>query len=78
MVRNYLYATIFALIAGTLAASAYTEFNRYGTDVTSDMALIYAGGQQRPDWTVEEVMPYVVHTYSDGHKDWFFDAFIVL
>ncbi len=78
MVRNYLYATIFALIAGTLAASAYTEFNRYGTDVTSDMALIYAGGQQRPDWTVEEVMPYVVHTYSDGHKDWFFDAFLVL
>ncbi len=74
--RNYL--TAIALTLCTLGASAYTEFNKFGTDVISDLALIYAGADRRPEWTVEEVMPYVVHTYSDGHKDWFFDGFLIL
>lgn len=74
--RNYLTGVVAAITV--LTAPAQTEFNRYGTDVISDLALIYAGGQQRPEWTVEEVMPYVMHTYADGHKDWFFDGFLVL
>ena len=77
---NYITATItFAASVLAPSAEAYTEFNRYGTDPsTSDLALIYAGGEQRPQWTVDEIMPYVIHTYSDGHKDWFFDSFLVL
>ena len=64
--RNYITATItFAASVLAPSAEAYTEFNRYGTDPsTSDLALIYAGGEQRPQWTVDEIMPYVIHTYS--------------
>ena len=69
-------ATLFCAITA-LAVSA-EDVNRYGTDLSSDMALIYAGGDQRPEWTVEEITPYVIHTYADGTRDWFFDAFLFL
>lgn len=70
---------IISFLSGvTLLASAENVPGKYGTDITSDMALIYAGGTQRPEWTAEEITPYVVHTYADGHKDWFFDAFLML
>lgn len=69
---------VLASAMAALAAYAYPEVNRYAEDITSDMALIYAGGDTRPQWTVDEVMPYVVHTYTDGRKDWFFDAFLLL
>lgn len=65
-------------ISMAAAAQDYPVVNRYGTDTTSDIALIYAGADTRPHWTVDEVMPYVVHTYADGTKDWFFDAFLIL
>lgn len=77
-IRNILFTL--ALAAGIPAAGAvdFPEVNSYGSDITSDMALIYAGGDTRPRWNVADWTPYVVHTYSDGHKDWFFDAFLVL
>ena len=74
--RRYIAAAMLAMAA--FMAPAQTELNRYGTDITSDMALIYAGSDRRPEWTVDEIMPYVVHTYADGTKDWFFDAFLYL
>lgn len=40
------------------------------------MALIYQGGSQRPDWTQEQLTPYVTHKFVDGHTDWFFDTFL--
>lgn len=43
-----------------------------------DLALIYQGGIHRLDWTAEQFLPYVVHQYSDGHKDWLFDGFLFL
>lgn len=48
----------------------------YKTDIVSDMALIYQGGTHRPEWREEELRPYVVHTFADGHTDWFFDSFL--
>ena len=48
----------------------------YKTDTVSDLALIYQGGTQRPDWTEDELRPYVVHTFADGHTDWFFPSFL--
>ena len=41
-----------------------------------DMALIYQGGTQRPDWVEYQLDPYVVHTYADGRKEWFFDSYL--
>lgn len=64
-------AVILFVFAGANKAAA-----AYPTDVVSDMALIYQGGTQRPDWTEEELRPYVVHTFANGHTDWFFDSFL--
>lgn len=41
-----------------------------------DMALIYQGGLHRLDWTEEQITPYVVHTYADSTKSWFFDSYL--
>lgn len=76
--RNCLAALAMTFGAAALSAQYSPEVNRYGTDVISDLALIYAGADTRPQWTVEEVMPYVIHTYADGHQDWFFDGFLIL
>lgn len=43
-----------------------------------DLVLIYQGGVQRVDWTIEEIRPYVVHTSQSNKKDWFFDGFLFL
>lgn len=48
----------------------------YPTDVVSDMALIYQGGTHRPEWTEDDLRPYVTHTFADGRTDWFFDSFL--
>ena len=76
---RFLSAVILS-VASLCAATAqnYPVVNRYGTDITSDIALIYAGADTRPAWTLDEVMPYVIHTFADGTKDWFFDAFLIL
>lgn len=41
-----------------------------------DMALIYQGGTQRPDWVEYQLDPYVIHTFADGHKEWFFESYL--
>lgn len=74
--------TIIDRISVTLAVivscfvGANTAAAAYQTDVVSDLALIYQGGTHRPDWTEDELRPYVVHTFADGHTDWFFDSFL--
>lgn len=52
--------------------------NKFGVDSkVCDPVLIYTGGvAKRADWTQTNLLPYVVHTYSDGSEDWFYDAFI--
>lgn len=59
------------------------EENENGNEVISDkgisdLALIYAGNSYRPDWTKDDLTPYVTHTYADGSEDWFFDGFLFL
>lgn len=55
----------------------FAAFGEYAhDDEISDMALIYQGGIQRPDWTEDQLTPYVVHKYVDGHIDWFFDSYL--
>lgn len=43
-----------------------------------DLALIYQGGAHRCDWTQDDIEPYVVHRFADGHSEWLFDAFLFL
>lgn len=69
----------FALGIFFASVSAFTvSAGEYLKGEVSDIALIYQGGTHRPDWTEEELTPYVVHTYADGRTAWFFDAFLFL
>lgn len=47
------------------------------TDI-DDLALIYIGSQNRPDWTKEKFKPYIMHTYPDGTQSWMFDGLLFL
>ena len=58
-------------------AGGKDDYNYKVSDVR-DLALIYQGGVHRLDWTQEQFVPYVTHTFADGHKDWFFDGFLFL
>ncbi|WP_455584646.1 DUF4855 domain-containing protein [Bacteroides sp.] len=73
-IKRRIYIVLIAIISGLLGANTATA--AYKTDIVSDMALIYQGGTHRPDWTEDELRPYVVHTFADGRMDWFFDSFL--
>lgn len=66
---------VLAILTGILSGTNTAEA-AYPTDAVSDMALIYQGGTHRPDWTEDELRPYVTHTFADGRTDWFFDSFL--
>lgn len=50
----------------------------YAINNIRDLCLIYQGGSHRPDWTAEQFVPYVTHTFANGKKDWLFDGFLFL
>lgn len=50
----------------------------YSINQIRDLCLIYQGGRHRPDWTEDQFVPYVTHTFADGKKDWLFDGFLFL
>lgn len=51
---------------------------QYSINQIRDLVLIYQGGRHRPDWTAEQFVPYVTHTFANGKKDWLFDGFLFL
>ena len=61
------------LLLPSVASAQFSE----ATDI-DDLALIYIGSQNRPDWTKDKLRPYVVHTYSDGTESWMFDGFLFM
>ncbi len=65
-----------------IAAAAMSQFAAQAqfSDATDidDLALIYSGSQNRPDWTKDIFKPYVMHTYPDGTVSWKFDGFLML
>ncbi len=63
--------------ACSLCVSAQNASFSDATDI-DDLALIYIGGQQRPDWNKDLFKPYVVHTYADGSQSWMFDGFLMI
>lgn len=48
---------------------------RYAQSNIRDLALIYQGASHRIDWTEEQFVPYVTHTFADGSREWLFDGF---
>lgn len=71
-------AVLFAFSIFTVEEAIAEDSNawNYKENCFSDLALIYQGGTHRPDWTAEDLAPYVTHTFADGHTDWFFDSFL--
>lgn len=74
--RFLLFALLMALFPGF--GNAATLSNKFGVDnKVCDPVLIYTGGlAKRAIWTKPNLRPYVTHLYADGHRDWFYDAFI--
>ncbi len=69
----------FVLLCIGIAAVAQERSKGFAAPMgIRDLALIYQGGAQRIPWTQEQIEPYVVHTFADGHKDWLFDGFLFL
>ncbi len=68
------------LIAFTLSIITFLGASAQFSKVTDidDLALIYIGAQNRPDWNKELFRPYVEHVFSDSTSSWFFDGFIML
>ncbi len=73
------FVSMSTLAADNHAASAWQPTPKnYSINQIRDLALIYQGGRHRPDWTPEQFVPYVTHTFADGSKDWLFDGFLFL
>lgn len=51
---------------------------QYAKNQIRDLALIYQGNARRPKWDKADFLPYVVHTFANGHKDWTFDGYLFL
>lgn len=45
---------------------------------TRDFIDVYYGNKGRMEWNEEQLKTHVVHTYADGHTDWFFPGFLFL
>lgn len=70
-------AAIFLFLVMALELSCLAQYkNCFTTNPVNDIVLIYQGNLQRPDWTVDQFTPYVMHTYSDGSRSWLFQGFI--
>lgn len=73
------------LFAGALTAGAASQPDAYfplwqkQPPNLTDLALIYQGGAQRPQWTTNRLAPYV--SYRDpqrGQEQWLFDGFLFI
>ena len=66
----------FCLLFITMDSHALSIDKGYRQNKIKDLALIYQGGVHRIDWTSDQFLPYVVHQFADGHKDWYTEVTI--
>lgn len=55
----------------------YLPLSSPKTNYIADLALIYQGGIHRPDWTKEQIAPYVYRT-EHSKTDFLFDGFLFI
>lgn len=77
MKLKFITLIVSAILCAT-SLDAATIVNQYGKDnKVCDPVLIYTGGlSKRLTWNKSNLRPWLTHTYSDGHTDWFYDTFI--
>ena len=79
MRHNRLFIIITMLfVAGLSIPGNAKHKNAFTKNPINDIVLIYQGNLSRPDWTIDEFIPYVTHTYADGSRSWLFQGFIFL
>lgn len=66
------------LLSSSVASAQESENKHFPTYKIRDLALIYQGGAKRIDWTEDQFVPYVTHTFADGKRNWLFDGFLFL
>lgn len=76
MKKLLLSLALVLVAAGSFAAKKADQ--GYKLNQIRDLALIYNGASYRPAWTVDQIEPYVVHTFADGSRDWLYDGFLFL
>ncbi|MCF3108669.1 DUF4855 domain-containing protein [Niabella sp. CC-SYL272] len=77
MTNKLMLALVFMLLLKCTNAQQYLPLASPKTDYIADLALIYQGGVHRPDWTAEQIAPYVYR--QRGKKtDFLFDGFLFI
>lgn len=66
-----------ALLFSSCSANAQKESGNYPPSAKgiTDLALIYCADQSRPEWTSENLAPYV-YRENEGKLEWLFDGFL--
>lgn len=75
MKRGLILIISFILTISTFAHKPDTNAFSYKCDVTDYIGIFYGKGSTRLKWTESEWEPYVVHTFQNGEKAWFFPGF---
>ena len=64
---------------GRLLSPGYAPLWQKQRPNITDLALIYQGGEQRPQWTTERYAPYVsARDAKNGREQWLFDGFLLI
>ena len=81
MIINRIKKTIIGLGMAVLPlwiqAQQYLPLASPQTDYITDLALIYQGGVHRPDWTADQIRPYV-YRQAGEKTDFLFDGFLFI
>lgn len=72
------FLSIFLSLTTFLPTTAQPRMAGYPHYPVRDLALIYAGASDRPQWTADELRPYIAHTFANGKTDWLFDGFLFI
>lgn len=76
-IKKIVIALGIAILPTVMQAQHYLPLASPQTDYITDLALIYQGGVHRPDWSAEQIAPYVYR--RQGRKtDFLFDGFLFI
>ena len=78
--RKVVIISLLMLLCPNFAAQAQISHpsNDFAKNKYQDIALIYYGYKGHLAWNEKDLTPYVTHTFSDGHTEWLFPAFLYI
>lgn len=76
MKKVYLFGALL-ICAFTINAQHTPDVNRFATNnrITDMVGIFYGSDYLRPKWDEDTWTPFVVHTFQNGEKKWFFQGF---